>query len=74
MKERVDDMEVYLYTVSGSIKTNNLKLDIIEQCKKHIEESIENSTKYNFVESQFYQDLPPSIQKRLVHVVLHHDI
>ena len=47
-------MEKYLYEVSGTIKTDNLSIDIIEQCKKHIEESIENSTRYYFEESQFF--------------------
>ena len=47
-------MEKYLYEVSGTIKTDDLSIDIINQCKKHIEESIENSTRYYFEENQFF--------------------
>ena len=41
-------MEGTLFEISRKVKGKNLEEDIYEQCRKHIEESVNNSTIYHF--------------------------
>lgn len=48
VQERVDDMEQYLNDISRIRKPRQLPQQIIDLCKKNIQESIENSTAHYF--------------------------
>lgn len=74
VQERVDDMEKYLFNISSIMKPKQLPQNIIDLCKKNMEESIENSTAHYFEDNQFFQELPPNIKKRLISTVLHFEI
>ena len=54
VKERVRDMEVYLYDISLVIKTKYLPLKLIEDCKDLMAECVKNSTRLYFEENEFY--------------------
>ena len=43
---------------------------MIEKCLDHMEEFIRGSTRYNFEQSNFYQELPATLKQKLVKSVL----
>ena len=56
--ENVGNIEFFLYEISIKIKSKNLSLDIINECKSHMEESVNRSTHFYFKGNQFYNELP----------------
>ena len=67
---RVKSVEVYLYEISAVVSGMNIPLDIIAHCKRHVELSIRNSTRFHFYENRFFKMLSPKLQTRLVKVCL----
>lgn len=66
---RVKEIEIYMYQISATLE-ENIPLQYIHQCKKHVELSIRNSTKFHFKENPFYQQLSPKLQTKLVKICL----
>ena len=54
VNQRVKSLEVYLYEISAVISDLHMPLDLIAQCKRHVELSIRNSTKFHFKENLFF--------------------
>ena len=54
VKERVDDMEVYLYDISRSNDLQTLSFKMITEAKNHIKVSNYNSTRLAFSENVHY--------------------
>ena len=74
VKKKMTDMEVYLYAISNVMKKKTLSLVMIENCKKLMEESVKNSTRFYFEENYFYQELPPNLKLKLIRSVLYREL
>ena len=68
--EKVKDMELYLYSISGVRKNKGLDVEMIKHTLHHLEESITSSTRYYFVQNDFYKNLTPNLKMKLVSKVL----
>ena len=68
--EKVKDMELYLYKINGVRKNKSIDFEMIKHTLHHLEESIKSSTRYYFVENEFFRDLPPNMKIKLVFKVL----
>ena len=68
--EKVKDMEIYLYSISGVRKDKGLDVDMIKHTLHQLGESITSSTRYYFVQNAFYKNLTPNLKMKLVRKVL----
>ena len=58
VKSKTAEIELYLNDVSKVINTKSLSQEMIDECTKHMGQSIKNSTFYYFKDNKFYQELP----------------
>lgn len=61
VQETVSDIEEYLYNVSMVRPEKFLGIEYIEQSLENMEENIRSSTKYSFLDNEFYRDLPANL-------------
>ena len=59
-------MEVFMFEVSARRTNQLLPLELIEMSKKHITSMITHSTLFHFGQNNLYQELPPTLRKKLV--------
>ena len=50
--------------------TRQIYLDLLKDCKGSVQEFVKRSTMYYFAKNRFYQELPSTLQKKLVNEVL----
>lgn len=60
--ENVGNIEEFLYEISLKVKNRNLSLDLINECKSHMKESVKRSTRFYFKGNQFYNELPARLK------------
>ena len=62
-----------MYEVSLLRKDKSLTDEMFQKCKEYIAETTSQSTRFYFSEKSFYQQLPVSLQLKLVKSVLYHE-
>ena len=70
VSEQCQDMEEYLYNISGVRKDKNLGKHEITTSLEHMEECIRSSTRFHFEDNHFYQELPQRLKRKLVNTAL----
>ena len=68
------ETELFLYEVSRRRKDASLSDMYFTKANEYVIETMQHSTRVSFHKNEFYKDLPPSLQDRLVNAVLERHI
>ena len=64
------DIEVFMYQVSKLRKDISFTAEMFDACNDYIEQTTSRSTRVYFKDNEFYTQLPPNLQLKLVQSVL----
>lgn len=70
VKQKVQDMERFLYEVSARRDNLHLSLELISDCKNNMTQFVKSSTRFYFAKNNFYKELPQTLKKKIVNWVL----